>query len=631
MSGVEVAGLVAGVVPVVIEILKSYRTAKDRLRTFKHHTQVIKDVRLRYSVAASNFSNDCQLLLKAIVGNAREVADMLEDPQHYAWGDPQLVPRFHAFLERDYILFEEITILIRDILRDTDSALKDCEAQHHGRRHTVSQRLYEAFDISRKENQYRRWLDTLDDWNGKLSKLRKQRCKLHKRDIGKGWLVRKALPRDYGDIRVASQSLHETLQDSWSCTNLSHTGHQAKLSLDTKADSGSVRLDVIIACRRNVAAAEPRSVVATSRGLKLTRFSRLSSERPIWLHVRSLTTPGPAAAQLPAPRMAKAIAGRVDDSPPLADEGSAKKRMKRKIKSVRFDAAADERYDAKSSKKEQDETAEPGGQQLQSYCTLDLKATASICEHLSQSCAPESNCADSCLGYLEYSGPMDPARLIFYDASKIAEDRKSRTLDEWETSPVAELLSSFQVLHQLTLAYRLSIAMLQYHSTSWLASDWSLQDVSYFQKSVQRKTDDISEQLQSLHLSTKFSGRKPEDLMKSHQAQEELKYVYGIRNLALAKLGVALVEIGCLSDIGSLATIPTPHDVITARKVLLNPPPSATYLGENYLRIARKCLECDFACGDDLTDDDLRDAVFTEVICGLESQVKLWKRFRGIK
>lgn len=252
MSGIEITGLVFGVIPIVVEILKSYRTTRDRLHAFRKHTQVINEVRLRYRVAATNFSNECQLLLKAVVDDSRVLSEMVQDPKHDAWQDPQLESRFRAFLERDYSLFEDIIVLIRDVLRDTQNALTDCLEQRSesSLQHPAAQRLYLAFNISRKENKYRRWLENLDDWNKKLGKFRKQRFKLQKRcPTQSGGVIRKAVPQMYGDIRVASQRLHESLQDSWSCTNVSHTGHQAKLSLEAQAEYGNVRLDMIIACR----------------------------------------------------------------------------------------------------------------------------------------------------------------------------------------------------------------------------------------------------------------------------------------------------------------------------------------------------------------------------------------------
>jgi hypothetical protein len=256
MSGIEVAGLVFGVIPIIVEILKSYRTARDRLNTFRKHTQIANEVQLRYRVAATNFSNDCQLLLKGVIDDACELSQMVGDPQHSGWQDPQLESRFRAFLEPDHTLFEDIITLIQNVLRDTEAALKDCSEQPSGSglQHTTAQRLYLAFNISRKENRYRKWLDTLDCWNEKLSVLRKQRCELQRTSFGRsGLLNRKAVPQKYGEIQVASHRLHKSLENSWSCTNVSHTGHHAKLSIEATAEYGNVRLDIVIASREEFA------------------------------------------------------------------------------------------------------------------------------------------------------------------------------------------------------------------------------------------------------------------------------------------------------------------------------------------------------------------------------------------
>jgi hypothetical protein len=257
MSGVEIAGLAIGVIPVVVEILKSYRTAKERIDSFRKHGEVVFDIQLRYRVAATSFSNDCRLLFKAVVHNARELPAMLEDPQHDAWRDPNLESQFRAFLEQDYQLFKDIVLLIRNVLRDTQNALQDCERQIGNVQLAAAHRLYLTFNVSLKENRYRQWLDTLDGWNNKLIKLREQRCKLFKpRSLQTGSLAHKAIPREYGDIRTAAQGLHESLRDSWSCTNVSHIGHQAKLSVEANAEYGNVHLNMVIACNKDDGKAE---------------------------------------------------------------------------------------------------------------------------------------------------------------------------------------------------------------------------------------------------------------------------------------------------------------------------------------------------------------------------------------
>jgi hypothetical protein len=241
-------------------------------------------------------------------------------------------------------------------------------------------------------------------------------------------------------------------------------------------------------------------------------------------------------------------------------------------------------------------------------------------------------CKDACIGYLEYLEAASSFRLIFYDASKnaVAQTKQHRT--PRKALPVNGLLQAFQTLQLLTLAHTLAMTVLQYHSTSWLPRNWGLQDVCYFSEPGQSPEDDISKTLQSLHLSTQFPTQTPTSPSQLAEDVSNLNYLYGIRNLTLAKLGVALVEIGQQKEIGSLGSNSASHEVIiSARKILLEGPSSLAMLGPRYFKIAQKCIQCDFSCGDNLEGDNLRSAVYTEVVCGLESMIKDWKHFLDIK
>lgn len=363
----------------------------------------------------------------------------------------------------------------------------------------------------------------------------------------------------------------------------------------------------------------------------------LPSETPIWLHVRSVTQSGPGTNMpIPPPGLiGQTQSSRcLDELPECSPEQkSIEKSAKRKFKSVRFDDLLKKDGDGRSLRKKESPAADkPNGEKELSFAMCDLKATKSVCCHLQRSCGPESTCKDSCIGYLEYLEAACSFRLIFYDASKNAVAQKKQHRTPRKALPVNGLLSGLQTLHQLTLAHTLAMTILQYHSTSWLPLDWGLKDLSYFSETGQSPEDDISKTLQSLHLSTQFPTQAHASAFQSANDVNDLNYLYGIRNLTLAKLGVALIEIGRQKEIGSLGSNSTSHEVIiSARKILLEGPSSLATLGPRYFKIAQKCIQCDFSCGDNLEGDDLRSAVYSEVVCGLESMIKDWKRFLDIK
>jgi hypothetical protein len=202
------------------------------------------------------FTNTWQLLLQSVVDDpgGYTVCEMTKDPKHAAWLEPSLEKRLGELLGEDYEHFQGIVLKIRDVLRTTQNTLSrfNLGSEPHAAL-SVTQRLYEAFNISRKENEYRRWLEELDDWNTKLDNLRKQRQKLRKRQlVAPSCTIRKSTPKTYSDVRIASQGLYESLNESFSCTNVSHSGHHAKLSLEvvTGSGPGNVHLDMAIACQK---------------------------------------------------------------------------------------------------------------------------------------------------------------------------------------------------------------------------------------------------------------------------------------------------------------------------------------------------------------------------------------------
>lgn len=256
MSGIEVAGLAIGVVPIFVEILKSYGTAKRRLKTLNRYVEVVSDIQLGFQVAAACFNNDCRLILQAVVAHPGEVTAMVEDPSHKIWQEESddIEEKLRSLLQEDYELCQSVVVRVRDILRETQKSLTrlDGDINKNGKQTQKEsmRRLWSAFNTATKENEYLQQLESLNRWNKTLSRLRKQRCKIKKsRTFSSVCITRKTTPRSYQQIRTASQQLGKSLHESWSCTNASHSGHQAKLSLDVKSGQQDVQLDIVVACQ----------------------------------------------------------------------------------------------------------------------------------------------------------------------------------------------------------------------------------------------------------------------------------------------------------------------------------------------------------------------------------------------
>ncbi|PVH94364.1 hypothetical protein DM02DRAFT_693184 [Periconia macrospinosa] len=613
MSGIEtVVGLAIGVVPIVVEILKSYSTAKRRLGTFSRHTDVASDILLRFQVAAANFNNDCRLLLQAVVSQPGEVSEMIGDPMHKAWQEKgeDMEKRLQSLMQQDYDLCQNIVTRLRDILRETRESLAKLEGglnnskQSH---HEVTRKIWHAFNISRKENEYIRQLDCLDNWNKALSKLRKQRCKIQKRrTVSSSCIIRKAVPRSYQQIRAASQQLGESLHDSWSCTNSSHSGHQAKLSFEARNVNEDIQLDIVVACQTKPDGTNQRPPL----------------DRPIWLQIRSVTSLAtPKTPTLPPPKLLNTLRDKFEvktaESPAKAKpaKSSSKKR-------VRFDNSGD------GGSVQKPQSGSTGTTNAQSFVMLDLKTTKSVCCHLSKISSSTSSCQDGCVGYLDVSRAIPVTRFIFYDASKLAKEASSLCAPQ-DATPINSLVERLQILQQITLAHKLAEAVLHYHSTPWLPQAWTLQDIGYFTNAAQTTENDLSEALNSLHLNNRFPDQKSLD-PETKQEVLELKHTYGIRNLTLAKLGVAMLEICAKRYITAPRLSQTPYEIIEARKLLDEKHHSIMTLGSRYLDLVRKCIHCDFSCDDDLNGEALQSAVYTEIVCALQEMKTRWEKVFGI-
>ena len=248
-----------------------------------------------------------------------------------------------------------------------------------------------------------------------------------------------------------------------------------------------------------------------------------------------------------------------------------------------------------------------------------------------------------CLGYLESPGSF---KHVFYTAQQ---DADNPTL---ETSvSLVELLrsatdESMEVPDQIKIAHKVAVALLQFQSTPWLPSHWDIDRFHLF-GSVANILDSA---LDTLHLSASFSGKAPvtysgKDTQafqgdtankvddssvpsltrtasdQSSTTAEEAgpdTLLYGINNMALCCLGVALSAIGHRKPLQDLKLENEPNHIITARRLSNGP----IHLGRKYQEIVRKCLSCDFSAGFTLETRKLQSAVYSEVVVTLEDMMK---------
>ncbi|KAH4115333.1 hypothetical protein HBH47_181800 [Parastagonospora nodorum] len=611
MSGIEVAGLVFGILPILIQVVKSYSDVADSLHTFRHYSKEVKSVSLQLKVQNGIFLNHCRLLLR-LVEDDKAAEDMLEDGSDQRWTSKELNDKLNVVLKDSLELSRSIIEETKDVIDEMKEEMRKFDHLKAQKKIDESfraaiKRLRGAVQISFNKSKYERCLASLRDHNDDLNTLRSQiRAFQHQATTTAGATVRhKVLPDRFQSIQSASQKLHEALCSAWCCDDAKHRGHFAKLCLDAEADT-EVRLDIAISCHDTF-----------SDG-----YSSMSIDPPIWLYVQSMSVTN-ALPDIVASQTMDALRKAIPVE--LLSTASAKA-LKKKASSDLPQASA-------RPKKKRVHFVDPSAVVVTtpiakvSLPDFNLCQTKSICHYLKRTHgAHDSSTPTKCLGYLET--PCHKYKHRFY-----LRDRAAKVVNAPDPPEQASIFNVFDIMQhevddvlepedQLKLALKTALATLQYNDTPWLAERWRLGNMSFF--GHQRTFDDAT--LKTLHLSSQISWpHQPttatqvmEGVLKTDDVvSDEIKY--GINNLPLFFLGVALLEIAHWKPLESkMITRDQLDPVYTARRLAQGRAP----LGPEYQKIAQKCLQCNFGFGTKLNSKSLQTAVYNDVVCELEGMIE---------
>lgn len=239
---------------------------------------------------------------------------------------------------------------------------------------------------------------------------------------------------------------------------------------------------------------------------------------------------------------------------------------------------------------------------------MNLWSAQDMCTHLCRHSQPHPTlAAESCV--ISYLDTPDDLRHYLYPVRDPKQCLSTRSVGEPALlngifeHPVERTIS---VSQQINLAVKLVKGVLKFHSTPWLRPLWRLQDLSYFQTD-----EDLAASLSTLHFSTELSHPNLQDTVMAEAPQViPIQLVSNIQEPTMYCLGVALLQIGRWSPLN-------PDDIVGVAELAERD----CRLGSRYQKITRKCLECDFGFGEDLTQLDLQNAVYRDVVCELEDLV----------
>lgn len=169
MSGIEVAGLVLGSIPLVISTLEHY---KDGLSTIQRWRQYEREVRIlvrNLKTEHVRIQNICEKLLGDLVPPSK-IESLIENPNGPLWKERDIQKKVRLRLWRSADIFEST---LRDLQASMEKLKKQVDSQCDG---SASSFRRAVFTLSR--SQYQDLLDSIKDDVGSLESLVNGSCEL---------------------------------------------------------------------------------------------------------------------------------------------------------------------------------------------------------------------------------------------------------------------------------------------------------------------------------------------------------------------------------------------------------------------------------------------------------------------
>ncbi|EKJ76848.1 hypothetical protein FPSE_03034 [Fusarium pseudograminearum CS3096] len=586
----EPVSLAFGVLPVVGEAVKTCKVVRRKLKLFRHYSRELRRVQKRVGRQSRVFSNEIHLLLRPSLQDEDVVEVMLKDQDHPKWTSQDLEDGMRNSLGDNYTSCREIIEDIGSTLTSLqsvfdcfDQALDQCDENEHPR--DAIRRLREGTKIAYSESKLEQNIKDLNQSLEELKIFREQTEQLNKPidAVPPRRTIRKHTNLEYSHIRKTRESckaLHEAFTIAWARNTrhgLNHEiQHTVRLFLNTEVQT-DVYMNAVITCNSCL------------------------NERAIDVRIRSQNHD--SILGLPTPASSEASTS--------SHDGQRKKRK------VQFAQASP--------------LPNPG----RPCCFADNSETVDIPPDLSMAdlCTalykdhilPTNQTADSyCFGYLD--GDMDGTfRHHIYSNPNLTNRRKvtsNTSASAYPTLvPMSEALNqpaenSISIIDQLRIAREIVSAVLKLHSSLWLNKYFNLYDLMFYD------TDGLlTTSLKTVHIASEFTqatldGQHVTNTnipspLDADDILEEAKLLYGVRNLTLWSLGTILLQIGRWS------ALQCSEDVVAIRKLSSQ----VTSLGPRYRDLTRKCLNCDFGYGDDLTKPRLQQAVYEGLVCELSEMI----------
>jgi hypothetical protein len=651
MSGAEAVGFLLGVLPLVFSAVEHYEDALRPFIRYRKFSSKLQRFHDELEVERTIFRTECLFLLATTV-KGDTAAQMLDDRDHRLWKDNALRERFGRQLGTLGFACESVISTIEDKLDEINAKSDELNAVvslpiqkekfgDRNWRHRLGQKLKFSFS----ELGMQRSMTDLRKLNKNFQRLSNQVVRL---DVQYSSNEQTMSPEEKGQalerfqmVQKASTHLYESLTRA--CTM--HSEHLARFGLETAcsiandksrsyhihfslafthADSGSHPDPTAqiyysdMKCSAPVDSESLRTMISATELIVGDVHGKDAQVQPV--HKRGLLPTTLAASQPKQPW-------------PVASNRMAWFEVESVIgESPASNGQTDSSHEPESISDSVKVAGDPIFPDLADTALLVVTRSQDFCAQLGMSmCQSIPFPSSTFVGVLEQTAtcrhlvrqPTAPAQL------EEASTPLAQFVSQISSRGQANETPQFQRLH---LAKSLAIAVLQFHTTPWLAESWHSNNILV--SGARKAGSGQRSSFCSPYLNVRVAQRK--DTADSPDAILSPQSMMSIApNLLLFRLGVIFLELAygatfqSLRDSQGSESLPADSrvaDFLFARQLADGVGES---LGADFASIVRKCLRCDFGCGEDLNNPALQARLYEDVVCKLEDYEVGFKKLQS--
>ncbi|KAK8199480.1 uncharacterized protein BKA78DRAFT_291122 [Phyllosticta capitalensis] len=248
MSGIEIAGLVLGALPLIIEAMKQYADGATTVKRFIFYEEPLRDLSLELRTQYVICQNTCEELLGGIA-HPGDIAGLLQDMDGRLWERHDLKPAVKKRLGRSHQEFVATMIRMGEVVKEIANKLK-LDSTYHVQV-DVSQKFrreYQRLKFTLQKSEYDELMKTVYRHNTTLSQLVDQ--SLRHEQAQERYGVYSKLP-DFRKIQKYASAIHSLIQKCFNCT--CNNVHTASIRLDKPHEDlnkvrGIVRFGLLFSC-----------------------------------------------------------------------------------------------------------------------------------------------------------------------------------------------------------------------------------------------------------------------------------------------------------------------------------------------------------------------------------------------